>query len=200
MPLIVVDGDSVSLGTRPVVPEDKTWAHLLAHRRGATLLNLSTPEATVAHGIANIPKVLNANPSWYISQFGEWSLFRRGGPDKENVEPLRHFTRNYEILIRTMQHYNVEVCLVTPPPQLYHEGFAADAKEYTAAVRELAFTHGTHLLDASALMAADAAFVLKDEVDSWFDVPARECLHYSMKGHALVASYFEMLEHREIGT
>lgn len=197
---IIVDGDSVALGLRQDVTEDKTWGYLLGKSRGTKVVNVATLEGTVGTSLGKLSAILDHIPSWYISQHGQWCLFRRGGPDKFCVEPSPTFERNYCLLIEALQKHDVQVCLVTPPPQPYHPGFARDVRDYLRVLRQLTYQYKIPLLDAHNYMAEDILYAAsKEEVKEWFDNPDTGPLHYSPLGHKMVAGYFDLPENQHIG-
>ena len=196
--LTFVEGDSVAQGTRMGVLEEETWAYLFGRSRGVELRNIARQQSTVGTSLSRLPQVLETHPAWYIAQFGEWSLFRPRG--EEPTEPLGEFKHNMSSLLETLLSHKISVCLVTPPPQLYHWGFAKDIRGYLAATRELAALHKVSLLDAHSYMAEDVVYNSWKEVDSWFDVQIRDPIHYSSAGHKRVAAYFDLPEYRHIGT
>ena len=195
--LTLVDGDSVAFGVREGVEKNQTWAALFGENRGVTVRNLAIHQNTIGASLEKLPQILGYSPAWYIAQFGQWSLFRPRGD--HCAEPVGEFRERGRLLIEALQASKVSVCFVTPPPQLYHWGFARDIRGYLAVIRELKAAYSISLLDAHSYMAEDIVYNSWKEVDSWFDAHGRDPLHYSAKGHAKVAEYFNLPEHRHIG-
>lgn len=132
--MIIIDGDSVALATRPSVYAHQTWWARLHHK----VIVLATPAATSAECLSRVHEVIEAMPSHYILMVGQWA---------HNHEDREQFRNNVSDICRELMKKGIQVILVTPP---YQDGKYAAVHEFSEEIKRIAaafYDSGVKLVD-----------------------------------------------------
>ena len=190
-------GDSVTLGVRPGVSEQQTFAHKIAVSRGASYLNKGVGGNDTADGLARLNSdVIASHPEWCFVMFGINSAWRPLGPGMPNAETPELFSTNLRAIVQQLKVSGIQVVLLTPTV-VREQVWVDDFPPYLQAVRRIAAEEGVILIDAYAALAQEALRLGSNFVSLY--PSQQDTQHIGALGHQVVADLFSLPQNLSIG-